>query len=280
MTVTVFDDRVCTLGEGPLWHPERAELFWFDIMGKRLMSKAQAWDFDEAVSAAGWVDRNTLLIASETQLLRFDLRDGTQTHICPLEADNPVTRSNDGRADPWGGFWISSMGKHAEPGAGAIYRWYRSELRQIAEGITVPNAICFCPIAKCAYYTDTPTRIILRQPLRPDTGWPDGPAEPFLDLNDQGYNPDGAVTDVDGNLWVALWEAARVVCYDRSGAFVTHIPITAQRTTCPVFGGNDLSDLYVTSAAIGLGDRAAPSDGQTFCAHNVGRGRPEPRVVL
>jgi hypothetical protein len=26
----------CTLGEGPLWHPEREQLFWFDIMGKRL----------------------------------------------------------------------------------------------------------------------------------------------------------------------------------------------------------------------------------------------------
>ncbi len=31
MTVYVFDDRPCKLGEGPFWHPERDLLFWFDI---------------------------------------------------------------------------------------------------------------------------------------------------------------------------------------------------------------------------------------------------------
>ena len=33
----VFDNRPCALGEGPLWHPERNQLFWFDIIDKRLM---------------------------------------------------------------------------------------------------------------------------------------------------------------------------------------------------------------------------------------------------
>ena len=32
----VFSDTACALGEGPLWHPERSELFWFDILGKTL----------------------------------------------------------------------------------------------------------------------------------------------------------------------------------------------------------------------------------------------------
>ena len=29
--VSVFDATTCQLGEGPLWHPERGQLFWFDI---------------------------------------------------------------------------------------------------------------------------------------------------------------------------------------------------------------------------------------------------------
>jgi sugar lactone lactonase YvrE len=37
--VTVFDNRVCELGEGPLWRPERGQLFWFDINGKRMLSR-------------------------------------------------------------------------------------------------------------------------------------------------------------------------------------------------------------------------------------------------
>jgi 2-dehydro-3-deoxyphosphogalactonate aldolase len=32
-SMTPYDDTNCLLGEGPLWHPERDELFWFDILG-------------------------------------------------------------------------------------------------------------------------------------------------------------------------------------------------------------------------------------------------------
>ncbi len=34
----LFDARCCTLGEGAFWHPLRAQPFWFDILGQRLLS--------------------------------------------------------------------------------------------------------------------------------------------------------------------------------------------------------------------------------------------------
>ncbi len=121
-TATLWDDRACKLGEGPLWHPERKQLFWFDILGQKLLTRTDSgpieWHFDEIVSAAGWVDDSTLLIASETALFTFDLNSAESEFIAPLEADTPATRSNDGRADPWGGFWIGTMSKTAETGAG------------------------------------------------------------------------------------------------------------------------------------------------------------------
>ncbi|MEZ5721276.1 MAG: SMP-30/gluconolactonase/LRE family protein [Paracoccaceae bacterium] len=124
----VFDDRGCILGEGALWHPEREQLFWFDILEGKLLSrsggKPHEWRFEEMVSAAGWVDRSRLLIASETSLFLFDLDTGAAQEVVPLEADNMETRSNDGRADPFGGFWIGTMGRDAAPQAGAIYRWF------------------------------------------------------------------------------------------------------------------------------------------------------------
>ena len=49
----IFDDQACALGEGPLWHPERNALFWFDILGKTLHCKGEtrrSWRFDEYVS--------------------------------------------------------------------------------------------------------------------------------------------------------------------------------------------------------------------------------------
>ena len=115
----VFDATPCELGEGPLWHLERNQLFWFDIIGMRLHARegdeTRTWQFGEHVSAAGWIDRDRLLIASETALFSFDLGTGRHETVCPLEADEPRTRSNDGRADPWGGFWIGTMGKAADP---------------------------------------------------------------------------------------------------------------------------------------------------------------------
>ena len=50
MTVTIFSDTKCKLGEGPLWHPERQQLFWFDILAKRLITRLgdteHYWQFD------------------------------------------------------------------------------------------------------------------------------------------------------------------------------------------------------------------------------------------
>jgi len=170
----IFDDTQCILGEGPLWHPERGELLWFDILGKRLHIKGRHWQFSRYVSAAGWVDDNRLLMADSIGLHLFDLADGTADQVAELEADNPITRSNDGRADPWGGFWIGTMGINAEEGAGAIYRYYRGEVRKLFDGITISNAICFSPDGSHAYFCDTKTRKIMRQPLADKDGWPKG----------------------------------------------------------------------------------------------------------
>ena len=219
--MSVFDTTQCTLGEGSLWHPGRNTLFWFDILGKTLFAKddngQRSWSFDSHHSAAGWVDENTLLIASETALWRFDIEAGTREYLIGLEAENAVTRSNDGRADPWGGFWIGTMGKAAEPQAGAIYRYYRGALRQLHPQITISNAICFAPDRSCAYFTDTVTQQVMRQPLRAEDGWPAGPAEVLIDLSATRLNPDGAVTDAAGNIWIAMWGASCVICYDSTG---------------------------------------------------------------
>ena len=125
----IFDSRICELGEGALWHPLRRQFFWFDILGKKLHSveegEARTWSFVELVSAAGWVSRDVLLIAGERDLFLFDLETEEIETVAELEADDPGTRSNDGRADRQGGFWIGTMGKRGgdDPGRGSIWRW-------------------------------------------------------------------------------------------------------------------------------------------------------------
>ncbi|GGG65322.1 gluconolactonase [Salipiger pallidus] len=251
----LYDDRRCQLGEGPFWHPERKQLFWFDILGRRLLSRVGdrtlEWRFDEFHSAAGWIDYDTLLIASETGLWRFGIETGQRELVIALEADDPGTRSNDGRADPFGGFWIGTMGKKAEARRGAIYRLYQGELRRLYSGITIPNSICFAPDGKSAYYADTRDGRIMRQPLDQE-GWPAGAPVVFADPGAEGFQPDGSVVDAEGALWNAQWGAGRVVRYLADGTVNCVVTFEATQTSCPAFGGAEMQTLFVTSAFEGI----------------------------
>lgn len=286
MSATVYDDRRCELGEGAFWHPERGQLFWFDITQRRLLSRTidgpLAWDLPWMASAAGWVDRDTLLVASEVGLHRFDIGSGRHEPVAPLDASNPMTRSNDGRADPWGGFWIGTMGKQAEARAGAIWRYHGGEVRRVVPTLTIPNAICFSPDGLHAYYADTPARQVMR--LRLGTqGWPVGEAEVFLDLRADRLSPDGAVTDAEGNFWSAQWGAGRVARYRPDGRFDGAFSLPAAHASCPAFGGEDLSTLFCTTAMEGIDEarrKAEPGHGQVFAVPGAGIGRREPRVSL
>jgi sugar lactone lactonase YvrE len=283
MTVEVFDDRACMLGEGPLWHPTRAQLFWFDIISHRLLTLTedgpQEWQFDRAVSAAGWVDHDRLLIASDEDLFVFDLRDSTSQYVVTLEADNPMTRSNDGRADPQGGFWIGTMGHHAEPGAGALYRYYQGELRKLRGKVTIPNATCFTPDGGHAYFADTAEQIVWRYSLDED-GWPEGAPDVFLDLRGDDLNPDGAIVAADGTFYCAQWGASRVAVYDPSGSLVEEISLPVPQPTCPSLTPEGL---FVTTARQGLPGAAidaAPLSGQTLRIATKVAAQPEHRVIL
>ncbi len=271
--MSIFDDRICALGEGPLWHPERKQLFWFDILGKRLLTRTDdgptEWAFDEHVSAAGWVDHDTLLIASQTGLSLFDLTSGDSEWVAGIEVDDATTRSNDGRADPFGGFWVGTMGLAAQPGAGAIYRYYRGQVETLFHDITISNAICFAPDGRTAYFTDTPTGQIMRQALDGE-GWPDGKAQSFITL----ARPDGAVVDAEGCLWIAQWGASRVARYSPDGHLLSTTEFPASHITCPAFGG---TTLFATSAADGINEDNA---GKTFFTEVGVQGQPEHRVIL
>lgn len=285
---SVFDPTLCELGEGAFWHPEREQLFWFDILNRRLMTRVDGatreWRFPGMVSAAGRTGRDGLLIASESCLWHLDLASGDRAVVAPLEGDNPGTRSNDGRADRQGGFWIGTMAKHPAErrGAGAIYRFHRGELRLLFPGISIPNAICFTPDGRAAYFADTMAQTVWKVALDRD-GWPQGEAAVFLDFTGTDIYPDGAVTDAQGNFWNAQWGQGRVACYAPQGAFLSAVNVGAPHSSCPAFGGPELTTLFCTTALEEMSDaaRAAhPDAGKLFAGPVATRGLPEPNVIL
>ena len=259
----------CTLGEGPLWHPERDRFYWFDIVAGTLYGADQhgnhqrSWSFGEPASAAGWVDRDTLLVATASGLQRFDIDAGTWTPVIGIEEDNPVTRSNDGRIAPDGSFWIGTMGRELERDAGAQYRYKAGELSTLKTPMSVPNATCFSPDGRTAYFADTARMTIWRWALDA-AGDPVGDYEVHIDMKAERLRPDGAVCDAEGYLWNAQFGAGRVARYAPDGRFDRAIDLPASQTTCPAFGGDGLATLYVTSAAQGLEPGAEPLAGHTF----------------
>ena len=81
-------------------------------------------------SALAVVDPNRQLLATEAGLFLRDA-EGALTLLVEIEAHNPVTRSNDARVHPCGALWMGTMGKEAEPMAGAIYWFFKGETRQL-----------------------------------------------------------------------------------------------------------------------------------------------------
>ena len=288
-TVDVISDIACHLGEGPTYDPASGTLFWFDILGRRLLARRDAdgvttvADLPELSSALAVIDDGRQLLVTETGLHVRDLATGRLTLHTPVEADNPVTRSNDSRVHPCGAFWIGTMGKAAERKAGSIWWFFRGELRRLYPDFTIPNSICFSPDGSIAYFTDTMKNILFRVDCDPATALPVGEPNVFLDHRGKAGGIDGSVVDADGVLWNARWGTGTLDAYGPAGEHLRSIAIPARQVSCPAFFGPDASRIAVTSAHEGM-DAAAraadPKAGWTFAVEPGVRGRFEPRVLI
>ena len=282
--VSVFSAHSCHLGEGPTYDPQRETLFWFDILERKLLEKkypkgeTTIHDLPEMASALAVVDAERQLLVTETGLHLRDVRTGALRLHMPIEADNPATRSNDARVHPCGAFWIGTMGKTHEAGAGSIYWFLKGELRRLYSGISIPNSICFSEDGRLGFYTDA--GLLMRVECDPATGLPTGDPKIFVDHRGEEGHLDGSVMDRDGLLWNACWGAGRVNAYDPDGRLVRSIRVPVKQPSCPAFIGPKADRLTVTSAREGLAAGTDPEAGKTFLLDIAVNGRFEPRVLI
>lgn len=283
----LFIDCRNELGEGPLWHPGRSELFWFNITGKTLNNAdasgkvLNTWNFNEPVTAAAIIDNETLLIATASKLIRFSIANGTHELHMPLEADNPDTRSNDSRVNPAGGFWIGTMSLIGDRTAGSVYQYRAGKLEKLFGNIGIPNSTCFSPDGTLAYWADTPSGKIRKCAIDPQTGMPVGEWQDHIDTG--GGRPDGAVIDSEGYLWSARWGGGCVVRHAPDGSIDEIIDVPVSNITCPAFGGDDLKTLYLTTARQSLSPEQLekePQAGGIFSLQVDVPGLPETTLKL
>lgn len=289
MSTQILDDTACELGEGPTYDPVQNKAWWFDILGQKLFEHdldggmTSIHELPAMSSMLGVIDEDRQLIAAENGLYLREASSNRFTLHHPLEADDPSTRSNDGRVHPSGAIWIGTMGKNCEPGAGAIYWFFKGELRKLFPGITIPNATCFSPDGATAYFTDTKIGRLMTVPVDPASGLPAGEPRVLFDHSGGQGGLDGAVVDEEGAIWVSLWGASGVMALSPQGDVLRSLPVPTRQPTCPAFIGPDLDRLIVTSAWEGMDATARHADadaGKTFILDIPVRGRAEPRVVL
>lgn len=246
------------LGEGPCWHAEEAVLYSVDILGKRLhrfdpqRQAFTAWDLPEMPGTVAPRRRGGLVLGLENGLAFFDPRSG-QVEEGIVVDPNPQTRLNDGKCDPQGRFWIGSMDREEKEAIGGFFSVGPSgEVRQWADGIGVSNGMTWSPDQRRMYYIDSPTRRVDLFDMNPETGEISN-RRPFLEFEEDEGFPDGMTSDAYGNLWIAHWAGARVSKRDgKTGQLLATYPTRAWQTSACSFGGDDLQDLYITSARVDL----------------------------
>lgn len=285
--ISIISKEQCELGEGPFFCSRRQTLFWFDIVGMKQHSvnmktyAASSIALPLIVSAMSVTDDETDVFFTEAGLWLHDLNQDNCVMLASIEQDNSSTRSNDARVHPSGAYWLGTMGKNAEFQAGSIYYFRKGRLETLFENISIPNAICFTPDGRTGYFTDTLSGKLMRVAVDPDTGFPDAEPEVFIDHQGQQGGLDGAIIDGDGNIWIALWGASCMNCYDPAGHLLTSITLPALQPSCPVFVADN--KIAVTSAWQGMGEGARKVDlnaGNTFLVSTSAKAHYDYKVII
>ncbi len=258
-TVQIVLSARARLGECPLWDADRQMLFWVDVYNYRVHQFDPAtghdrfFELDAPVSAIVLTSNNQILMALGDRIALLDPETGETTTLYQIQFPHPNTRFNDGKCDAQGRFWIGSVSE--APAQAELYRYDPDGSLQVMEtGLTISNGLGWSPDGSTFYLTDSALHKIYAYDFDLEAGkiWN---RRVFIDLTDEAVEPDGLAIDVEGNLWSALWGGRCIVCFDPQGQELQRISLPVQCPTSVAFGGFQLTDLYITSASVGLSQK-------------------------
>ncbi|MGH9133459.1 MAG: SMP-30/gluconolactonase/LRE family protein [Ilumatobacteraceae bacterium] len=258
MTAAVVVECGDELGECPVWDPNRSELLWTDIHGRRLHrlgTDGSTVDvaLDDRLCSFAVTTEGDLLAAFTKQLVRLDRVSGAARDLQAIEPDLAATRCNDGRPDRHGGFVFGTMDERNEPRQplGSFHHWHVEHgVTVIRPGVLVSNGLCFSPDGLTIHYADSPLGTIWKARYDPGTG--EIHDERVLVGPDPGVpgdtgSPDGSAVDAEGCIWNARWGAWGVARFTPDGALDTIIDVPVPQPSAVTFGGDDLGTLYITT---------------------------------
>ncbi|MFJ8190657.1 SMP-30/gluconolactonase/LRE family protein [Streptomyces sp. NPDC096094] len=273
-----------SLGEGPTWDPATGRLLWIDILNSRV----HTYDPATGRRTVRRTDQHVGAVKPRAGGgLVLNLRDG----IGLLDPDDtfrwlhreavPGRRANDAAVAPDGTLWAGTMRYDEAPGGGSLSRVTGDGTVEVVLGdVAVSNGTGWSPDGRLMYYVDSPTRRIdVFDVADPGTGGGRNGRitgrRPLAAIEDGAGFPDGLCVDAEGCVWVALWDGGAVRRYTPSGALDRVIALPVPRVTACAFGGPGLTDLYITTARVGL-TAPHPLAGSVLVVPGAGRGTAQP----
>ncbi|MGW6788217.1 SMP-30/gluconolactonase/LRE family protein [Streptomyces chartreusis] len=264
------------LGEGPTWDARSGRLLWIDILGARIHTY-------DPVSGRRSVRTTPQHVGAVKPRagggLVLNLRDG----VGLLDTDDsfrwlhhepvPGRRANDAAVAPDGSLWAGTMRYDEAPGGGSLSRFTGDgSVDLVLDDVAVSNGTGWSPDGSLMYYIDSPTR---RIDVFDHADGRIGDRRPFAEIEDGAGFPDGLTVDADGCVWVALWDGSAVRRYTPAGELDRVIELPVPRVTACAFAGPDLTDLYITTARVGL-KSPLPLSGSLLVVPGAGKGLAQP----
>jgi sugar lactone lactonase YvrE len=273
-------DHPSILGEGPVWDSRQQSLLWVDIVSCCIHEYNPAKDTLHTiptVSMPGAVairDNGHLVAALQNGFAFINRFSGQQHLIHDPEVHLPQNRFNDGKCDAWGRFWAGTMSQNEKDPSGSMYLLDNHlQTKTIFQGVTISNGLCWSSDGQQMYYIDTPTLRVDRFDMIPESGQLSN-RQTVIEINEREGYPDGMTMDAEGMLWIAHWGGWQITRWNpHTGEQLTSIHLPASQITSLCFGGEQLDEIYVTSARRGLDEiqlTEEPWAGCTFRVKNSG----------
>lgn len=190
--------------------------------------------------------------------------------------DAALHRYNDGRADPQGRIWISSLVDARKPATAALYCLEGHTAQAMVGDLIVGNGLAFSPCGQRLMLADTRQRSVWMFEFDAATGQL-GERSLMHHYTQGTERPDGACMAADGSYWVAVLEGYRLDRFGPDGQLMDQVELPVAKPTMPCFGGPGLQQLMVTSATPDsqFPNRAGYENSSVIVANTTVRGFPE-----
>ncbi|XP_015256885.1 regucalcin [Cyprinodon tularosa] len=271
------------IGEGPVWEESDQTLLFVDIAGQKI----HRWNpATNQIASLGTGDTVGFAVPRRSggyvagvgrSIAAVDWTSQKVTSLVSVEEDKPENRLNDGKVDPLGRLLAGTMRKDAQTAQvkpGALYL-VNSDLSvtKVLSQVDISNGMDWSDDLKTMFYIDSLALSVDAFDYDSSTGQLGNRRVVYRMADGEGL-PDGMTLDAAGRLWVACYDGGRVIHIDpATGKRLQTVSLPAMKTTSCCFGGPDYSELYVTSASLGLDQselQQQPQAGNTFRVTGLG----------